>query len=177
LSGSLKPEDIMDATPEPVINSIAVGEPNPNPSTLVEGDDNTNILCGTGGFDLIYGFAGDDILVGNGGRDYLDGGDGNDILTGGPDAEPHVSDNFSFDQHDGYDIITDFDPSGPLADPSYRPDTIGLKDASSLNDIDSIVATVTETPLGDAVLHYGETTIVLLGVAGVEIIPEIFRFG
>ncbi|WP_170181811.1 DUF4347 domain-containing protein [Phreatobacter stygius] len=47
------------------------------------GDDNPNIIIGTGQPETLTGRGGDDALYGGGGNDTLDGGDGNDLLAGG----------------------------------------------------------------------------------------------
>jgi Ca2+-binding RTX toxin-like protein len=50
--------------------------------TILNGDDNGNVLIGTPGDDAISGLGGDDQLVGGDGHDTLEGGAGIDILVG-----------------------------------------------------------------------------------------------
>ncbi len=59
---------------------------------LVVGDNNDNVLHGTGGSDTevgqggndaLFGSSGNDLLVGGTGNDALNGGAGNDVLVGG----------------------------------------------------------------------------------------------
>ena len=50
--------------------------------TIIQGDENNNVLTGTPGNNLIQGFGGDDELFGRDGNDFLKGGDGNDLLRG-----------------------------------------------------------------------------------------------
>jgi hypothetical protein len=57
--------------------------------------------------DELYGGTGKDKINGGGGEDHIEGGAGNDQLTGGKS-----SDTFIFNQGDGKDTITDFDPIG-----------------------------------------------------------------
>ena len=65
------------------------------------GDDR---MDGIGGDDFLFGGAGDDKLIGGNGNDYLDGGIGSDLLKGGAGA-----DTFAFNNHTGFDEISDFD--------------------------------------------------------------------
>ena len=105
------------------------------------GDD---LMDGGDGDDMIFGQNGEDTLIGGAGDDTLDGGNDNDILSGGSG-----SDVFVFDNHDGQDVITDFQPG---------------EDQLAFNGIQNpgqLGVTVQE---GNTVITYGETTVTLQGV-------------
>lgn len=85
----------------------------------IRGNDGANILYGIMGADLLDGRGGDDWLVGDyvgdisgfadnlsggDGADWLQGGAGNDLLTGGQGV-----DRFLFGNHNGSDMVTDFE--------------------------------------------------------------------
>jgi len=107
---------------------------------LVDGGAGDDTVIGGGGRDTLLGGAGDDALYGGNGRDTLTGGAGDDTLTGG--ANP---DTFLFTDGTGADVITDF--------------TLGedMLDLSTLT-----VTSLTETPAGDALLHFVEGGSLLL---------------
>jgi Ca2+-binding RTX toxin-like protein len=50
---------------------------------LLEGDNLSNIIFGSGGDDTINGYAGNDTLYGDNGDDIINGGIGDDIIDGG----------------------------------------------------------------------------------------------
>jgi Ca2+-binding RTX toxin-like protein len=76
------------------------------PSVLF-GEAGNDVLDGAWGMDRLYGGDGDDIINGAGGSDYMSGGSGDDVLTG-DDSEPAAD---LFVCGEGFDVITDFDPS------------------------------------------------------------------
>jgi Ca2+-binding RTX toxin-like protein len=51
------------------------------------GDDEANIITGTGAANYIFGGLGDDTLNGEGGNDTIDGGIGHDVIDGGADDD------------------------------------------------------------------------------------------
>ena len=166
-----------EPNPAPGVSTILPGEFPPNPKTIIKGSDYHNTLLGTEQEDTIEGNRGDDLLLGLGDRDLLIGGDGNDILTGGLDP---IRNDFAFDQDDGNDIITDFKPAFPHPDcpkciQEENPDTIQLADRDGAGGYEAIIEQATETPEGYAVVHYGETTITLIGVTPEELTPANFR--
>ncbi|MEL7267679.1 MAG: hypothetical protein AAFP69_23110, partial [Planctomycetota bacterium] len=59
------------------------GSEPPMPGITLVGDENSNVLEGTGGPDDLSGLGGSDTLNGLAGDDLLDGGAGNDSLNGG----------------------------------------------------------------------------------------------
>jgi hypothetical protein len=85
---------------------------------------------------------------------------------------------FAFGRSDGTDTITDFRVDCPVC--RLRLDTpvdeIILKDGTPA-DIDSVVAGVTASPCGDAVLHYGDTDIVLTGYRPIDVQDYRFKLG
>jgi Ca2+-binding RTX toxin-like protein len=148
-------------------------EPLPEIANLIEGDDKDNILVGTETEDRMLGYCGDDILIGNEGSDYLEGGNGDDTLTGDDGVAGSLYtgfNDFAFDRDDGTDTITDFRVNCPacLLLPDSPVDEIILKGGTQA-DIDLTVAGVTANPDGDAVLHYGETNIVLTGYRPMDV--------
>lgn len=54
---------------------------------VIVGDQNDNVLGGSGGADEIFGYRGSDTLLGSRGADSLYGGAGNDLLDGGPGSD------------------------------------------------------------------------------------------
>ena len=116
------------------------------------GDD---VIAGRGGSDVLRGRAGDDrLLGGNGddrldaglGRDVLIGGRGDDVLRGGPSADAFV-----FGTDDGRDVIRDFEDGVDvirLAREGSGPVRLWLGREGE-----------------DAVIGYGDTAVVLEGVA------------
>ncbi len=52
-------------------------------TSVIDGNENNNVLIGTTGDDLINGLGGDDRIFGRGGDDCIFGGTGNDYLVGG----------------------------------------------------------------------------------------------
>jgi hypothetical protein len=150
-------------------------------TSVIEGDGTNNTLPGTPADDLMLGLGGDDTLVGGRGSDTLEGGDGNDTLTGdGGDTEPTYAgfNDFAFDRTDGTDTITDFKTDCPACRllPDTPVDEIILIGGSP-EDIDAVVAGVTTNPGGDAVLHYGETNIVLTGQTPADVQDFWFALG
>ncbi|WP_293907814.1 calcium-binding protein [Phenylobacterium sp.] len=55
--------------------------------SIINGDNNPNVLLGGAVADKINGYGGDDVISGGGGNDLLDGGTGNDVLDGGADDD------------------------------------------------------------------------------------------
>jgi trimeric autotransporter adhesin len=136
------------------------------------------LIRGTIGDDRLTGCAGKDRIIGDLGDDWIAGGDGNDRLTGdtGDPNDLNVGfDDFVFDRHDGTDTITDFQVSCPvcLLLPGQPVDQIVLLDAAEA-EIDAVVAGVTADCKGNAVLHYGETDIVLAGIAPANVSANWF---
>src|SRR3954468_7625480 len=130
------------------------------------------------GNDQLTRSAGKDRIIGDLGDDWIVGGDGNDRLTGDT-GDPNVGfDDFVFDRHDGTDTITDFQVSCPvcLLLPGQPVDQIVLLDAAEA-DINAVVAGVTADSKGNAVLHYGETDIVLPGVQPGNVAADWFLRG
>jgi Ca2+-binding RTX toxin-like protein len=156
-------EEAMSTTCAPLPETVA----------LQEGDDKDNLLVGTDVDDHLLGHGGNDTLVGNEGSDYLEGGDGDDTLTGDDGSADSIYtgfDDFAFDKDDGTDTITDFQVGCPvcLLLPNTPVDEIILKGGTQA-DINSLVAGVTASPDGDAVLHYGKTNIVLTGYSPMDV--------
>jgi hypothetical protein len=91
--------------------------------------------------------------------------------TGDPTNFNIGFDDFVFDRHDGTDTITDFQVAFPtcLLLPGHRVDEIVLV------DIDAVLAGVTADAKGNAVLHYGETNIVLAGIAPADVLADWFN--
>ncbi|MFV0382606.1 calcium-binding protein [Paracoccus sp. (in: a-proteobacteria)] len=115
-------------------------------SDLLDGGNGDDRIIGWTGNDRLFGQAGDDRLFGGGGNDRLIAGPGNDQLWGGSGA-----DEFVFADHDGRNIIHDFDP-----------------DADRLTfqgDDDPWIAQSGDS----AIIHYGETYIVLQHVDGTDL--------
>jgi Ca2+-binding RTX toxin-like protein len=155
--------------------------PLPEGAAPQEGDDKDNLLVGTDGNDRLLGHGGNDTLVGNKGSDYLEGGDGDDTLTGddgNPDSLYTGFNDFAFEHDDGTDTITDFQVGCPvcLLLPNTPVDEIVLKGGTQA-DIDAVVAGVTASPGGDAVLHYGETNIILAGYSPAHVQDYWFKIG
>jgi hypothetical protein len=149
----------------------------PGKFTIQRGSNNSDFLLGTDDRDYLLGRGGDDILVAKGGRDYLEGGNGDDWLSGGGDSM--VEDRFAFDKNDGHDTITDFVPQCEiciLIFPGPEGDRIVLLDGEQ-EDIAAVTKGVTETPAGDAVLHYGETDITLAGIEASDVKADWFLLG
>jgi Ca2+-binding RTX toxin-like protein len=139
------------------------------------------LIRGTIDNDRLTGSAGKDWIIGDLGDDWIAGGDGNDRLTGdtGDPNDLNVGfDDFVFDRHDGTDTITDFQVSCPvcLLLPGQAVDQIVLLDAAEA-DIDAVVAGVTADCKGNAVLHYGETDIVLTGIQPCNVAADWFLRG
>jgi hypothetical protein len=113
-------------------------------------------------------------------RDGASPRDGDDCLTGGGWADHYV-----FDRQDGTDTITDFTPWGSPRECegsefciaiAVSLDRIVLKGGSQ-SDIKAAVAGVTADGQGDAVVHYGETDIVLAGIqSDAAITAQVQRF-
>ena len=136
------------------------------------------LIRGTTGKDQLTGSAGKDWIIGDLGDDWIAGGDGNDRLTGdtGDLNDLNVGfDDFVFDRHDGTDIITDFQTQCPVCRllPGTPVDEIVLLGATEV-DIDAVVAGVTTDSKGNAVFTYGETRIVLDGIAPADVTPDWF---
>ena len=139
------------------------------------------LIHGTIGDDRLTGSVGKDRIIGDLGDDWIAGGDGNDRLTGdtGDPNDLNVGfDDFVFDRHDGADTITDFQISCPvcLLLPGQAVDQIVLLDATEA-DINAVVASVTADSKGNAVLHYGETDIVLTGIQPCNVAADWFLLG
>lgn len=162
-------------SPEPVDYTF---DTDPAPLVPQTGDEANNALSGTTGVrDRLIGLGGDDILVGFDGRDYLEGGDGDDLLSGGGDTRGE--DRFAFGRDDGNDFITDFVPQCEICIqifPGPEGDRILLLDGQP-GDIAAVVKGVTESPDGDAVLHYGTTTITMAGIDAERVTEEWFLIG
>jgi hypothetical protein len=162
-------------SPEPVDYTF---ETDPAPLVTRTGDDTNNSLAGlTGMRDRLIGLGGDDILTAFDGRDYLEGGDGDDLLSGGGDT--WGEDRFAFDRDDGSDFLTDFVPQCEICIeifPGPEGDRLVLLDGKP-KEIAAVVKGATETPEGDAVLHYAETTVTLRGIETSQIREEWFLLG
>ena len=65
------------------------------------GDDDSNRIIGTGGFDSIEGRGGDDYMYGGLSRDVIKGGDGDDTVDGGPQRD-------EMDGGEGFDLCLGF---------------------------------------------------------------------
>jgi Ca2+-binding RTX toxin-like protein len=165
---------VRSLSPEPIDYTF---DTDPAPVRIQKGDAKDNTLVGDSGRDRLFGLGGDDTLVGKDSRDYLEGGDGDDRLSGGGDGM--LEDRFAFDRDDGRDVLTDFVPQCEICIqifPGPEGDRIVLLDGKP-NDIAAVTKGVTETPEGDAVLHYGETTITMAGVDADRVIEEWFLLG
>jgi Ca2+-binding RTX toxin-like protein len=132
------------------------------------------------GIERLVGSTFDDQLFGDGGDNELLGRQGNDVMTGGGGA-----DHYLFGRQNGTDTITDFTPWGspPECEGSeicialaVPLDRIVLKGGTQA-DIEAAVAGVTADSGGDAVVHYGETDIVLTGIQAGEVAADWFRLG
>jgi Ca2+-binding RTX toxin-like protein len=141
------------------------------------GDAEGDVLTG---IERLVGSTFDDQLFGDGGDNELLGRQGNDVMTGGGGA-----DHYLFGRQNGTDTITDFTPWGspPECEGSeicialaVPLDRIVLKGGTQA-DIEAAVAGVTADSGGDAVVHYGETDIVLTGIQAGEVAADWFRLG
>jgi Ca2+-binding RTX toxin-like protein len=141
------------------------------------GDAEGDVLTG---IERLVGSTFDDQLFGDGGDNELLGRQGNDVMTGGGGA-----DHYLFGRQNGTDTITDFTPWGspPECEGSeicialaVPLDRIVLKGGTQA-DIEAAVAGVTADNGGDAVVHYGETDIVLTGIQAGEVAADWFRLG
>lgn len=116
-------------------------------------------LVGTQGDNQIWGFGGRDALDGSAGNDTLTGGRGNDTITGG-DGE----DEFVFVQHDGRDVITDFETGH---------DTITF----NINSLTFADLTFVDTSQGVVITYDPNDTITLIGTTASELGNSDFDFG
>jgi hypothetical protein len=161
-------------SPEPIDYDF---DTDPGQFTTQEGSGKDDTLTGTEGRDRLLGLGGNDTLIAKGGRDYLEGGAGDDTLSGGGDI--WGEDRFAFGKDDGHETITDFVPQCEiciLIFPGPEGDRLVLLDGKQ-EDIAAVVKGATETPAGDAVLHYGETTITLTGIEKSDIKADWFLLG
>jgi Ca2+-binding RTX toxin-like protein len=126
----------------------------------LDGDSGNDRLYGDEGNDDLDGESGRDKLFGGPGNDELDGGTGNDELTGDAGA-----DRFHFDNNDGDDRITDFEPGSDL----IEFDVEGLR----FQDL-----TIKENGSGDTLITWqrSSSSITLEGVAANRISAGDFRF-
>ena len=132
-----------------------------NFANTFRGDANANIFIGGamadsidggGGADLLQGGDGADTIVADAGTDAVMGGRGDDILYGGGDA-----DGFYFQDGDGIDVVKDFD----LVADKLVFIGVGLNQLTDLQ--------FGENEVGDAVISYGTSSIVLEGIAQSEV--------
>jgi Ca2+-binding RTX toxin-like protein len=144
-------ERAMDDTNIGIVNTFA-------------GDDTNNVLNDTETNDAMLGLGGNDMISAGIGSDYLEGGLGDDTLTGGDD-----DDRFAFGRNDGSDTVVDFFPY-TLDDPILieREDSIVLLGGAP-EDISAVVASMNEVPGVGVSAHYGDTTIMLLGLTAADL--------
>jgi serralysin len=102
--------------------------------------------------DVLFGDGGNDIIVGGNADDRIEGGEGDDILTGLGGADLFA---FAADES-GSDTITDFEDG---------VDRIQLSGAAE---------PVVEDGGGGAVLTFGETTVLLVGVSAANVTTDDF---
>ena len=142
---------------------------------VIRGDSYHNVIEGTHVDDRILGRNGNDMLNGHEGNDILEGGNGDDMLTGNQGA-----DRFVIDHHDGNDIISDFTPiNSPCPEGvfcihgGFPEDRIVLW-GERPGDVETILRTVTESPRGEAVIHYGDTTLTFVGIPPEDVSADWF---
>ena len=163
--------------------SVDVGalESNAEDVTVIDGDDNDNVLFGTpqdsfingyrrhdrldgnkgrdtlnggSGHDTISGLGGDDVLNGGSGSDILQGDRGIDILSGGAGE-----DIFYINKAKGRDWIIDFELD---KDKIGLPDGLNYSSLEITGDVNSFIA------------HQGDRLAVVLGVSPVELTTDYF---
>lgn len=146
----------------------------------IRGNDNDNVLAGTGSADRIRGDKGDDTLRGGAGNDQLEGDDGNDQLLGGTGRDTVDggkgddlltggvgNDVFRFGNNEGSDTITDF------AD-GFDRIKLSAPGIANFGDL-----TITADLDGNAVVSFfsgGPSEIVLLGVSVADLSASDFIF-
>lgn len=111
---------------------------------LLYGDAGANYIDGLAGNDTLIGGAGYDTLIGGAGNDFLDGGSGFDSLTGGSGKDVFIfrgvvahgslsGGRYYVQSSDGYDIITDFDPTQDQIVERVLPTSAGSGTGSSVS--------------------------------------------
>lgn len=122
-------------------------------SDTLLGGNGDDTIYGGGGVDTIEGGAGDDMVFNGPGNDRVEGGDGVDTLWGGPGDDALFgqggADVYAFGSSNGTDTIA-FDAA----------------DGDSINisvPFDEVV--IGQDPAGSATVSFGQTTIILTGIA------------
>ncbi len=136
-----------------------------------------NLLLGTGtrgdaqgdrftGIETVAGSNSGDVLVGSNISNILNGGAGNDVLAGagGNDVLWGASgrDMFVFDAWDGRDVIRDFAPGA---------DMLRFSGAASFAQLS------VSSFGGDALIRFGQTAVILDGIAASAVEASWFAFG
>lgn len=130
----------------------------------VAGADDTGLILGTLGNDVLTGTRADDRLFGLDANDRLNGRAGNDVLTGGAGA-----DRFIFSVNFGADVVSDFDTA-------QRGEVLNLRSVDGLRGFADLVAHHLTEVDGDAVITVGRSQIVLDGVAMADLTAQDFLF-
>ncbi len=117
----------------------------------LDGGDGDDVLYGEAGNDALAGGAGDDLLYGGAGADRIDGGGGDDLLDGGAGADVlrggAGNDSYLLGFGYGRDTIEDREGTNRIR---FASGTLP-EDLAAALDSGTLMATLTYTPIGDAV--------------------------
>ncbi|MBO9559939.1 MAG: hypothetical protein J7515_15335 [Caulobacter sp.] len=119
----------------------------------------SDILYGDAGANVIYALGGDDRLVGGAGDDRLYGGSGADL--------------FAFDSRSGHDLVADFETTGA------GHDVIAVErnaNGSGVTDYASLMAHVHDTASGAVIDLGGGNDITLLNIHPAALTSDLFSF-
>ena len=133
-----------------------------NTADVFIGDGQDNYVLGMNGDDRIYGGAGRDTLDGSGDNDILAGGADDDQLSGSTGADRFVYDNFDA----GHDRILDFNAGDG--------DRIDFSTSVNVDDYSDL--TVGDDGAGNALLTFGQSSIVLAGIAALQVNEDWMLF-
>jgi len=143
----------------------------------IQGEENNDVLNGSGGDDLILGFGGADDLNGDDGNDTLTGGDGNDTLSGGDgnDTLSGGADADDLDGGNGNDTASYANSnSGVSVALSTSGNSRGDAEGDSLTDIENLIGSSFVDALtgddGDNIIDGGAGNDFLFGGAGNDIL-------
>ena len=169
---------IIDLATDVVIEAAAGGSDTMLSSATRTIAVNVEVLTLTGGGNInatgnnvvntLNGNTGNNILSGLGGNDTLDGGTGNDTLTGGANNDIFVFSTAAY----GADRITDFD-----ANPSGGQDLINLVGAGITTLNFSASVSIAASGLSDTLITAASGSILLVGVAALNVTSADFILG